>query len=260
MTMIKVMIADDERLAREELGYLLEQEKDVVLLPSATNGRELLELVRKHEPEVLFLDIKMPEMEGIQAARILAASERCPLIVCSTAYEDYAVEAFGLNAVDYLLKPTDPSRFKETMNRVRVRLAQQNNRNAEREAAGLSAAASAAPAAGKLSKLLLDDGSRLVVIDPEAILYAEREDRLINIYTLQQRFTSKMTLQQLEQKLAAYAFFRTHRSYLVNLNYVYELIPWFNGAYNVTLKDEQRTQIPVSRSCAKDLLKLLQGQ
>ncbi|WP_126429439.1 LytR/AlgR family response regulator transcription factor [Brevibacillus marinus] len=255
------MIADDERLAREELWYLLQQEADVVLLPSATNGRELLELVRQYQPEVVFLDIKMPELEGMQVARILAAGDHCPLIVCSTAYEDYAVEAFGLNAVDYLLKPTDPARLKETMNRIRRRLAQQHNLNGEKEAAGTAAAAlPAAPVVGKLSKLLLDDGNRLVVIDPDSILYAERDDRLINIYTSQQRFTSKMTLQQLEQKLAAYPFFRTHRSYLVNLNYVYELIPWFNGAYNVTLKDKQRTQIPVSRSYAKELIKLLQGQ
>lgn len=260
MTTIKVMIADDERLAREELTYLLQQETDVVLLPSASNGRELLELVRQYQPEVVFLDIKMPELEGMEAARLLASSERGPLIVCSTAYEDYAVEAFGLNAVDYLLKPTDPARFKETMNRIRSRLAQQHTRSGEKEQAGTAASAWLSASTGKLSKLLLDDGNRLVVIDPDSILYAERDDRLINIYTAQQRFTSKMTLQQLEQKLTAYPFFRTHRSYLVNLNYVSELIPWFNGAYNLTLKDQRKTQIPVSRSYAKELLKLLQGQ
>ncbi|MBO8163668.1 MAG: response regulator transcription factor [Brevibacillus sp.] len=255
---IKVMIADDERLAREELSYLLSREQDVQLLPSAANGRELLELARQYQPQVVFLDIKMPEMEGIEAARILTAFDNSPLIVCSTAYEDYAVEAFGLDAVDYLLKPTDPVRLKETMNRIRTRLAQRHKQQSAEEAAGHTSQAAAASAV-KPAKLLIDDGTRLVVVDPSTILYAEREGRTINIHTLRQRYTSKLTLQQLADKLAAYPFFRTHRSYLVNLDYVYEVIPWFNGAYNVTLKDEKQTQIPVSRSCAKELFRRLQG-
>lgn len=239
---IRVMIAEDERLAREELLYLLGQEKDIVLLPSASNGRELLELAEQFAPHVIFLDVQMPEMTGIHAARILSSNPTKPLMVITTAYEDYAVEAFGLDAVDYLLKPYDHSRLKETLHRVRLRL-NKSSRVQPRE---------------KIAKLLIDDGQRMIVIDPESILYAVREDRVIQIHTAKQVYSSKMTLQQLEEKLAAHSFFRTHRSYLININHVEEVIPWFNGAYNLVLKDSGRTQIPVSRSAAKEFLEKLQ--
>lgn len=246
---IRVMIAEDERLAREELYYLLQQEPDVELLPYATNGRELLEMVETHQPDVVFLDIKMPELEGAQAARMLAARKQQPLIVFSTAYEEYAVEAFKLHAVDYLLKPTEPKRLKETMHRVRERL--------EKSRAETAASAAAGPV--KLPKLLVEENNRLVVIDPASIVYAVREERLVRMYTQKQFYTTKMTLAQLEEKLQSYDFYRTHKSYLVNLQYVSELEPWFNGAYNLTVKGDSRTRIPVSRTAVKDLLKRLEG-
>ena len=244
---IRVMIAEDERLAREELHYLLQQEADVELLPHATNGRELLEMVERHQPDVVFLDIKMPELEGTQAARMLASRKQHPLIVFSTAYEEYAVEAFKLYAVDYLLKPTEPKRLKETMQRVRERL---EKSRAETVAAAVQ---------GKRPRLLVEENNRLVVIDPASIVYIVREERIVRICTQKQVYTTKLTLAQLEEKLQAYDFYRTHKSYLVNLQYVSELEPWFNGAYNLTVKGDSRTRIPVSRTAVKDLLKRLQG-
>ncbi|MED1723929.1 LytTR family DNA-binding domain-containing protein [Brevibacillus parabrevis] len=239
---IRIMIAEDERLAREELSYLLQQEEDVELLPCATNGRELLEMVDEHEPDVVFLDMKMPELEGAQAARMLAARKPQPLIVFCTAYEAFAVDAFKLNAVDYLLKPTEPKRLVETMQRIRERLVKPKPE----------------PAAAKRSKLLVEENSRLVVIDPATIVYAVREERLVRIITQTDAYSTRMTLTQLADKLSGYDFFRTHKSYLVNLNYVSELEPWFNGAYNLLLKGEAKTRIPVSRTSAKDLLKRLE--
>ncbi|MGQ7276423.1 LytR/AlgR family response regulator transcription factor [Brevibacillus thermoruber] len=239
---IRVMIAEDEHLAREELAYLLQQESDVELLPCAANGRELLRLVEEHNPDVVFLDIKMPELEGDQAARMLAARKDRPLLVFSTAHEDYAVEAFKLNAVDYLLKPTEPHRLRETLQRVRKRLAE-----------------TPVPHAGKVSKLIVEENNRLVVIDPAAVMYAVRDDRVVQICTETEVYITRMTLQQLEEKLQAHSFFRTHKSYLVNLQYVSELEPWFNGAYNLILKGPKKVRVPVSRTAAKDLLKRLEG-
>lgn len=239
---IRVMIAEDEHLAREELAYLLQQESDVELLPCAANGRELLRLVEEHNPDVVFLDIKMPELEGDQAARMLAARKDRPLLVFSTAHEDYAVEAFKLNAVDYLLKPTEPHRLRETLQRVRKRLAE-----------------TPVPHEGKVSKLIVEENNRLVVIDPAAVMYAVRDDRVVQICTETEVYTTRMTLQQLEEKLQAHSFFRTHKSYLVNLQYVSELEPWFNGAYNLILKGPKKVRVPVSRTAAKDLLKRLEG-
>ncbi len=238
---IRVMIAEDEHLAREELAYLLQQEADIELLPFASNGRELLQLVEEHQPDVVFLDIKMPEMEGIQAARMLSSRKQQPLIVFSTAYEDYALEAFKFNAIDYLLKPTEPHRLQETLQRIRKRFAE----------ASLPTA--------RVSKLLIEENNRFVVIDPSSVIYAVRDDRVVQIFTTVETYTSKMTLQQLEEKLQSHSFFRTHKSYLVNLDYVSEVEPWFNGAYNLILKGPKRIQLPVSRSYAKDLLKRLEG-
>ncbi|WP_301170616.1 LytR/AlgR family response regulator transcription factor [Brevibacillus nitrificans] len=240
---IRIMIAEDERLAREELVYLLQQETDVELLATATNGRELLELVDANEPDVVFLDIKMPELEGTQAARMLASRKQQPLIVFCTAHEEFAVDAFKLYAVDYLLKPFEPKRIQETMQRVRERLVK-------------AKAEQTAPS--KRSKLLVEENNRLVVIDPATIVYAVREERFVQIHTQTEAYTTKMTLTQLAEKLQAYDFFRTHKSYLVNLQFVSELTPWFNGAYNLTLKGDARTKIPVSRTSAKDLLRKLE--
>ncbi len=251
--MIRVLIAEDERLAREELSYYLLQEEDIELLPFAVNGRELLEKVESYEPDVIFLDIKMPEMEGIQAARMLSSRKQQPLIVFCTAYENYALDAFSLYAVDYLLKPTEPHRLKETLQRLRKRLQESKQGENQRESSPSSGTAA------KVAKLLIEEQNRFVVLEPESILYAVRDERVIQIHTLQETYTSKMTLQQLEEKLQSYSFFRTHRSYLVNLQYVAELVPWFNGAYNLKLKTGKHAQIPVSRSYARELLKRLEG-
>lgn len=261
MKRIKTMIAEDERLAREELAYLLEQEPDIELLPHAANGRELLELVPLRQPDVVFLDAHMPELEGLQAARMLKASPISPLIVFTTAYDEYAVEAFGLNAIDYLLKPYSHMRLKETLQRIRSRI-QEGNAFPKREAHDAIQAApypsTEAVARSMRGKLLFDDGDKHVLVDPEAILYAVREERVIRVWTAEgQRITSKSTLQELEEKLAGYSFFRPHRSYLVNVNWIAELSPWQNGAYNIVLKDEQRSMIPLSREAARDLFRLL---
>lgn len=262
MKRIKAMIAEDERLAREELAYLLEQEPDIELLPHAANGRELLELVPLRQPDVVFLDVHMPELEGLQAARMLKASPISPFIVFTTAYDEYAVEAFGLNAIDYLLKPYSHMRLKETLQRIRSRV-HEGQAPQKQEAYDVAPQAASYPsteaaARSMRGKLLFDDGDKHVLVDPEAILYAVREERVIRIWTAEgQRITSKSTLQELEEKLAGYSFFRPHRSYLVNVNRIAELSPWQNGAYNIVLKDEQRTMIPLSREAARDLFRLL---
>ncbi|MED4783509.1 LytTR family DNA-binding domain-containing protein [Brevibacillus choshinensis] len=240
---IRIMIAEDERLAREELIYLLQQEEDIELVATATNGRELLELVEQNEPDVVFLDVKMPELEGTQAARMLASRKQQPLIVFCTAHEEFAVDAFRLYAVDYVLKPFEPKRIQETLQRIRERLAKAKTEQT-------------APA--KRTKLLVEENNRLVVIDPTTIVYAVREERFVQIHTQNDAYTTRMTLTQLTEKLQAYDFFRTHKSYLVNLQYVSELTPWFNGAYNLMLKGDNRIRIPVSRTSAKDLLRRLE--
>jgi len=238
---INVMIAEDEYLAREELIYMLEKEKDITLCPSAETGEELVELYLEHKPDVLFLDIEMPGISGVEAAKqIMKSTNNPPLFVFTTAYDAYAIDAFEIEAVDYLLKPFDQVRLHQAMERVRKRL--------------LDSSESSTHIPGKSSsKLLIDDGEKMIVLSPDSIYYAVPSQRMLEIHTENEVIESKMTLQELEKKLEGRSFFRTHRSYLVNLNHILEITPWFNGAYNITLKNKEKTTIPVSRSARKAL-------
>ncbi|WP_326998683.1 LytR/AlgR family response regulator transcription factor [Cohnella kolymensis] len=221
---LRVLIAEDERLAREELIYLLSKEPDIVVLPPAASGLEALELALQHKPDAIFLDVQMPEMDGIQAARRLHEIHPRPFIVFTTAYDQYALEAFQLEAVDYLLKPYEEERLHQTLIRIRGRKTE--------AAKGHSAKSTVDVPALKRSKLLIDDGGRTVVLEPEFFLYAVKEEKVTRIFMADGRsYGTRQTLQELEERLGA-AFFRPHRSYLVNLDYINELEPWFNGAYN----------------------------
>ncbi|WP_313432399.1 LytR/AlgR family response regulator transcription factor [Siminovitchia terrae] len=250
---IRVMVAEDERLVREELMYMLQQEKDLLLCPSAESGEQLLDLYEKYVPDVIFMDIHMPMLSGVDVAKKLSKEKAAPpLFVFITAYDDYALEAFEVEAVDYLLKPYDESRLKEALARIRRRMSnalQTDSLKNEKESSA------SIPAT---SKLLIDDGEKVVVLSPGSIYYATRVDRFVEIHTENEFVQGKMTLQELEEKLKGFPFFRTHRSYLVNLDYIQEITPWFNGAYNLILKGAKKTQIPVSRSAQKKLFKLLE--
>jgi len=252
---IKVMIAEDEWLARKELSYLLTQEEDLELLPEAVNGKELLELITQWEPDVIFMDIQMPELDGMKAAKLLQSAAPQSLIVFTTAHDDHAVEAFGLNALDYLLKPYSHERLKETLTRIRQkRLTQESLSTPPKKSLMASKT-------GKWNKLLITDGEKHILLDPETILYAEIEEKTTHLYTTTNRsYMTKMSLNELENKLTGYPFFRPHRSFLVNLNQIEELVPWFNGAFNIILKHDKRTQIPVSREMAKELFRLLKEE
>lgn len=246
------MIAEDEQMARKELTYLLEQEADVHLCPSAKTGDQLVELYASHVPDIIFLDVHMPGMSGVEAAKKITtiAHNPLPLFVFTTAYDEYALDAFEIEAIDYLLKPYDDKRFHTTMNRIRSRFSQLRKTSSWKNAH--SEQGKNQPASGKL--LIDDDGDRMVVLSPESIYYAVPFNRMLEIHTENKVIVSRMSLQELENKLAGYAFFRTHRSYLVNLNHIQEITPWFNGTSNVTLRDKHQTSIPVSRAARKVLL------
>ncbi|OEH84912.1 DNA-binding response regulator [Desulfuribacillus stibiiarsenatis] len=245
---LRVMIAEDEVLARDELEYLLQQEKDIVLLASACNGKQFLELYQQHKPELVFLDIEMPEMEGTEVAKHLMKEDNPPWIVFTTAYEDYAIQAFRVHAIDYLLKPYEHKRLQESINRVRKLIEQKSQ--LIHQASPLQEK--------KISNLLIEEGDKLVVIKPESILYAVKEDRFTLICTDSRTIQTKLSLQDLEDKLVGYNFVRSHRSYLVNLDYIKEVETWFNGTYNIILKGLEEVKIPVSRSSAKDVFQKLE--
>ncbi|WP_026909082.1 LytR/AlgR family response regulator transcription factor [Paucisalibacillus globulus] len=244
---IRTMIAEDEMMARRELLYLLRDEKDITLTPHAENGEQLIQLYSEHHPDLIFLDVEMPGFTGVEAAHYITkqSGPEAPLFVFTTAYDEYALDAFEIEAVDYLLKPYDEVRFKKAMSRIRKSII-------SKEKAKENKAKKNTPTT---AKLLVDDGERMVVLSPDSIYYAVPNNRLLEIHTVDKVIMSRMKLQELEDKLAGHMFFRAHRSYLVNLNHILEITPWFNGTSNLTMKDMGKTVIPVSRSASKTILK-----
>lgn len=249
---IHAMIAEDEQMARKELMYLLTQEEDVALCPSAETGEQMLQLYGEYEPDVIFLDIHMPGISGIEAANHLMNQfvHYPPLFIVTSAYDEYALAAFDMEAVDYLLKPFDELRFQKAMKRLRNQLLQRERKLMEPYISNMKSG----PA-----KLLIDDGERTAVLSPDMIYYAVPHKRMLEIHTKDRVISSRMTLQELEKKLYGFPFFRPHRSYLVNLNYIKEITPWFNGTSNITLKDMEDIQIPVSRTARKMLFKMFEN-
>ncbi|WP_164215890.1 LytTR family DNA-binding domain-containing protein [Virgibacillus sp. YIM 98842] len=245
---LHVMIAEDELMARKELLYLLKNEKDIVLAPHAETGEQLIELYSAHKPDVIFLDVEMPGLTGVEAARYITerSESPAPRFIFTTAYDEYALDAFEIEAVDYLLKPYEETRFHKAMSRVRnsMRMAEKNRFKNDPSVSNGSAP----------SRLLIDDGERMVALSPDSIYYAVPSKPMLEIHTADKVLYSRMTLQELEEKLSGYAFFRAHRSYLVNLNHILEITPWFNGTSNLTLKDKNKTKIPVSRTASKAIL------
>lgn len=268
--MISVVIADDEPLARDELTYLLKQCEDIEIVGEATQGTEALEKILALKPDVVFLDIHMPKLDGLAVARKLLEEDQDLIIVFATAYDKHAIQAFEVNAIDYLLKPFDEERILKTVERVRQRVRNPKNdvpnesvNNSLMEllkkmAGGSLPMTVSQVHAPKISKLAVQGEESVVLIDPKDILYAYRETRDVFIKTSKKVYSTKYTLQTLEEKLASYPFFRSHRSYLVNLNFVQELAPWFNGAYTLILNDEKRSQVPVSRAYVKALKDVLE--
>lgn len=245
---IHVLIAEDEELAREELVYLLSESDDIVIDGSVATGEEVISLYEKKKSDLVFLDVEMPGMSGLEAAKQLNQHHSSPMFIFTTAYEEYAVHAFDIHAVDYLLKPYDEKRLEKALKRARKQLSFSKREKRE------ETKRSTPP-----SKLLIDDGDKTVVVSPDSIYYAEPSNRMLMIYTKEKVIQSRMTLQELEKKLEGLSFFRPHRSYLVNLDYIKEITPWFNGTSNIKLNDENETVLPVSRSVRKELFKKLEN-
>lgn len=253
---VRFVIADDEKPARDELRCLLAEVPDAEVAGEAATGREALAAVEALRPDVLLLDIQMPGLTGLQVAEALRGRPGAPLVVFVTAYDEHALAAFDREAVDYLLKPPNPERFRRCVARVRGFLADPQARaeaRARTEAAAARLAGAAAAAARRILGLR-PAGKGQVVLNPAEIDYFEA--RGDNCYAVRggEEFAVRATLSALEQDLEGTAFFRTHRTYLVNLDRVEELVPWFSGTWRVKLKGARgQDGLPVSRAAMKVL-------
>jgi two-component system response regulator LytT len=247
---LTAVLVDDEALAREELSFLLNDMPGVEVLGTAGNGIDAISLIEAVEPDVVFLDVQMPGLDGMSVVRKLREKDLpLPYIVFSTAYEQYAVEAFRLEAMDYLLKPVDKLRLAETVERAK------RNREREPEEAVLEQQPKAVT---QHAKIVVRTGNRQIVVDAQEIIYATINDGVITIASNQvEGISSYRTLEELQANLDPDQFWRAHRSFLLNIHRIREVVPWFKSSYKVRVDDKKGTEIPVSRVQTRRLRELL---
>ena len=252
---LKALIVDDEYPARQELRYLLQRMEEVQVVGEAANAQEALALIKAMDYAVIFCDIQMPGLSGLELARHLAELDRPPCLIFTTAYPEYAVQAFEVEAVDYLVKPIAPHRLRQAVQKVlRLRERWGESENGEEDA---RPGPPWPRPQGRLDRLPVEKQGKTLLIREDDIIYAFTKNDSVFIRTQDERYSSRFTLKELEERLPEPPFFRTHRCYLVNLTKVQEVIPFFNGTFTLTLNDGQRTEIPVSRNQAKRLKMLL---
>jgi two-component system response regulator LytT len=267
---ITALIIDDEQLAREELKYLLDTTGSVEVLAQGANGVEAVDLIREYQPDVVFLDVQMPGLDGFAVLKqLIEHRDPIPQIIFATAFDQYAVRAFDVNAIDYLLKPFDKSRVMQALDRARLRL--QESAQVEGETLG------GGPKSGDLKidalirlieqqqmsprqhsgKIVLQAQSRLLLVDQKDICFASIDEGIISVVAPTIEGQSKCrTLEELLELLDPNVFWRAHRSYVVNINHIKEVVPWFKSSYQLRMDDKKQTEIPVSRAQTKRLREL----
>jgi two-component system response regulator LytT len=264
---LSALIIDDERLARDELQYLLDSIGDVEVVAQGANGIEAVDLIDEHHPDLVFLDVQMPGLDGFAVIERLVERSRSeearsgqparlPQIVFATAYDQYAVRAFEVNAADYLLKPFDRSRVEQAVERARQRVAGAPTPDEQIGALLKLLNRSAAPAQPP-AKLVVQAQSRLLLVDQSEICYAAIEEGVIRVATQSFEGSSKCrTLEELLDQLDPALFWRAHRGFVVNIDHIREVVPWFKSSYQLRMDDKKQTEIPVSRNQTKRLKEL----
>ena len=287
---ISALIIDDEQLARDELKYLLDSVGGVEVIAQGANGIDAVNLIEEHQPDLVFLDVQMPGLDGFAVIQRLVERSRLrnggkngelPQIVFATAYDQYAVRAFDVNAVDYLLKPFEQKRVSEAVERARLRMAAADAEPPTHPGAvaGPGAGTHSADSqptssqidqllrllnrtqggerAAQPAKLVVQAQSRLLLVDQTDICFAAIDEGVIRIVTRTFEGQSKCrTLEELQELLDPAHFWRAHRGYVVNIDHIREVVPWFKSSYQLRMNDKQQTEVPVSRAQTKRLREL----
>lgn len=253
---IAALLVDDEQPARDELMFLLKGFPEVEVVGQGKNGVEAVNLIRELNPQVTFLDVQMPGLDGFGVIKkLLEKKVRLPYFVFATAYDNYAVQAFEVNALDYLLKPIAKLRLEKAIAKLRrmIETAESTHDKLDR----LVQMMEDRPAAQK-NKLVVKSQGRLFLVDAEEIIFASIEDGVISIVTRDLEGQSNFrTVEELQGNLDPKVFWRAHRSYLVNVNHIKEVVPWFKSSYQLKMQDRKQTEVPVSRAQTRKLRELL---
>src|SRR5690349_9567082 len=249
---ISAVLVDDEKLASDELAFLLREFPDIEVLATASNGLEAVKLISDLEPDLVFLDVQMPGLDGMGVVQKLRAQGvPLPYFVMATAFEQYAVEAFRVEALDYLLKPVEKDRLAMAVERARKVIAEKT------KAAALAELPLPKPSLQR-SKLLVKSNHRNFIVDAQDVVYATIDDGLITVVAASLEGQSNYrTIEELQSNLDPDMFWRVHRSYLVNIHRIKEVIPWFKSSFQLRMDDKRQSEIPVSRVQTKRLRALL---
>jgi two-component system response regulator LytT len=254
---LSAVIVDDEQLARDELAYLLKNVDDVNVVAQGKNGVEAVNLIREHNPDLVFLDVQMPGLDGFGVIKkLLDKKVPLPKIVFATAFDQYAVKAFEVNAVDYLLKPFDKTRVAQSIQKAKTKLESASGPSEKLETL-VRMLESQKP---QTSKILLKAGGRLFLVNQKDICFASIDDGVISVVTSglngMEGQSNCRTLEELLDSLDPNLFWRAHRGYLVNINRIKEVVPWFKSSYQLRMDDKKQSEIPVSRAQTKRLREL----
>ena len=257
---LTALIIDDEPLARQELQFLLEDVGGTEILAQGTNGIEAVELIRSHKPDLVFLDVQMPGLDGFAVLKkLLALKIPLPQVVFATAYDQYAVRAFEVNAVDYLLKPFDRGRVMQTIEKATARFSTpvENSSAGKLDALLRLVSEQTQTTKPNSGKVIVRAKNRLLLVDQREICFASIEDGTISVVTPTVEGQSNCrTLEELMEQLDPMAFWRAHRSFVVNIQHIREVVPWFKSSYQLRMDDPKRTEVPVSRAQTKRLREL----
>lgn len=246
--MLRAFIVDDEPLARDELGYLLRQSKHVEVIGEAESIFDTITFITQNPTDVIFIDIQLAEESGLDLAEKLLRMEHCPMVVFATAYDEYALKAFELNAVDYILKPYEEERVLKTIEKLQ-RLKESNTKNRPNLKNPSSRFKERA------EKLAITFEERIVLLNINEINYVGTIEGKTVVVTNNQKYQISEPLVTIEKKIQHPSFVRVHRAFLVNINTIVEIEPWFHSTYNLIMADGSK--VPVSRTFTKDLKQIL---
>ena len=251
-TKIRAVIVDDELLARKFIKRMLKHELDWELVGEATNGKEAVEAIRTHKPDIVFLDVQMPEMDGFAVLEKIGLGQ-LPDIVFTTAYESYAIRAFELHALDYLLKPFDQQRFRDAIGHAKERLHSRQQEDGRRQIGALLERINSKQP--YLDRLIIKADGRITFLNTNDIDWIEADDKYVHLHTPKGARMVRQTLTAMEAQLDPARFVRIHRSAMVNVARIKELQPLFNGEYSLLMED--KTKLTLSRTYKDKLFGLL---
>jgi DNA-binding LytR/AlgR family response regulator len=253
---LKTLLIDDEASARSRLKKLLAPHPDLEIIGEASDGLDAVQQISTRQPELIFLDVQMPGLNGFEVLQALPRDKPLPLVIFATAFDEHALAAFEANALGYLLKPINGERLQQSIERA-LTLAQ-NKSQAETEQQRLRSITQAAAHAAPLAQLVARKRDRFVLLRPDQVVFLRVEDGLVRLHTDTENYWTDYQLNDLEARLPAPPFFRAHRAVIVNLRKVKELAPFAKSTFLLLMHDRAATEIQVSERQAKKLRELLE--